>query len=234
MGVKSLQEINLEFIEKNLMHGRNPVNIPGSSALTKADPPIFQAKKKKRRGLTIISAVSNTLFYSAMTLIFFVILTFGAENGSANNFFGYSCFTVISRSIQDEIPVGSFIIVKSTDPQYLKTGDNITYMVDRTTSVTHKIVEIHEDHYIGGKRGFITMGVNNAHPDDYIVSEANIVGKVIFAVPVMGAFLSHLAANVYIVFVIFGLCVIISFCLQGLFDKKIKAKRRILNECGSN
>jgi len=170
----------------------------------------------KRR---LFTAISDMLFSLAIAMILFVVLVPGTDDGTPKSIFNYSYFTVISPSMQDEIPQGSFILVKYTDPLELMPGDNITYMSDRSTSVTHKIVEIYENYDSSGARGFLTKGVNNHNPDRDVVYEADVVGKVIFVLPVLGVVLQFLSENVFLVFIIFGLCVLLSFLLRGIFSK---------------
>jgi len=136
---------------------------------------------------------------------------------------GYSYFTVLTPSMQGEIPKGSFILVKQTDPQGLKVGDNVTYMQNASATITHKIVDIYEDYGDSGARGFQTQGVNNPSPDKEIVYAKNIVGKVMFSLPRAGAVISYLGTHIYIVFIIFGLCILPPLLLRGLF---VKQKRR--------
>ena len=186
-----------------------------------------QRTHKSSRG--VFAFISNMVFYMAIVLIMVTVLTSGTENGTPKTIFGYSYFTVVSKSMQDEIPKGSFILVKHGDAKDLKVGDTITYMRDRNTSVTHKIIDIYENYNKSGALGFQTKGVNNLNPDSDVVYEANIVGKVIISIPVMGAVMSFLASNVYLVFIIFGLCVIMSFCLRGLF---VRPSNRKVREAG--
>ena len=163
--------------------------------------------------------ISNAIFYLAVVLVMLTVLTSGTDTGMPKSIFGFSYFTVVSHSMQNEIPKGSFILVKATDAQELKVGDTITYMRDASTSVTHKIVDIYENYAASGDRGFQTQGVNNANPDSEIVHGSAIVGKVVLVLPQVGAFMAYLASNVYIVFIVFSLCVIISFCLRGILAK---------------
>jgi hypothetical protein len=71
-------------------------------------------------------------------------------------------------------------------------------------------------------RGFQTKGVNNLNPDTAIVPASNVVGKVIFVLPIAGAVISYLSANIFLMFIIFVLCVILSFSLRGLITKPKK------------
>jgi len=186
-----------------------------------------QKSLKKKRGL--FTAISDMLFSLAVIMILFIVLVPGSNDGTPKTIFNYSYFTVVSPSMQDEIPQGSFILVKNIDPLALTTGDNITYMADRSTSVTHKIVGIYENYDNSGTRGFQTQGVNNPNPDSEIVYEANIVGKVIFVLPAAGVVLSYLNENVFLIFILFGLCVLFSFFLRGVFAKSAKRKQPKIN-----
>jgi len=182
-------------------------------------PEQLEQKKKK---LGSFAVASDVLFYIAVLMILLAAVTSGTNSGKPRTIFGYSYFTVVSRSMQSEIPEGSFILVKYTDPQRLEKGDNITYMRDQTTSVTHKIIGVYENYADDQSRGFRTGGVNNAEFDSTIVKEADVIGKVVLVIPVVGSIIAALGENLHIVFIIFGLCVIISFCLWWLFEKPVR------------
>jgi signal peptidase len=134
--------------------------------------------------------------------------------------------------MQDEIPKDSFILVKKIDPLKLEVGNNITFMRDSDTSVTHKIIDIYES---SEGRGFKTMGVNNSQPDRDIVHESNIIGKVIFVVPALGALMTYIGENIHVVLVFYCLCVLCSFGLRGLLIKRMeRAKTVDLQEAGKS
>ena len=177
-------------------------------------------RSTKRRGM--FNTISDMLFSLAIIMILFVVLIPGPGDGVPKSIFNYSYFTVETPSMQDEIPQGSFILVKSIDPQELREGDNITYLADHNTAVTHKIVAIYENYDNSGAIGVQTQGVNNANPDREIVYETSIIGKVVFVLPVLGTVLSYLSDNAFLVFTIFGLCVLLSFLLRGKFTKPAK------------
>jgi len=175
-------------------------------------------KNDKKKKWNVFTVISDILFCLALFTALVAILTTTPHDGPPKTFFGYSYFTVLTPSMQSEIPKGSFILVRKTGPEELEVGDNITFLKENNTTVTHKIVDIYDNYQDSGLRGFETKGVNNANPDKDIVHESNIVGKVIFSVPKLGAAIVSLKENIYIVFVIFGLCIILSFLLRGLFS----------------
>ena len=226
MALKSLEELNWEFLFSEVFTDRpEESNTTPHSAAEPQDiaaPEIFntqprQTRLKKKRGL--FTTISDVLFSLAIIMILAVVLMSGSNGGTPITILGYSYFSVQSPSMQDEIPKGSFILVKHVDPQSLKVGDNITFMVDRTTSWTHKINDIYENYDHSRARAFQTRGVNNSGPDEDLVYEANVVGKVILAIPVLGAILMNLGQNVFLIFIIFGLCILFSFLIRGVFIK---------------
>ena len=194
MGVKSLREIELEFQMERL-----------NKTISAAPEP--KKKGKKRRGK--LSVILGLLFFIAIFVIFLTILTSDSSNGAPRTVMGFACCTVLTPSMQREIPKGSLIIVRQTDPKKLKIGDTITYMKNADISVTHKIIDIYKDRENSGALMFRTKGTENANPDKEPVNEANIVGKVIFTVPALGTVITYLRTNIYITVVILGLCLIL-------------------------
>ena len=178
-----------------------------------------RAPGSRRQGRELFAAVSDMLFSLAIIMIVFMVIAPVTGGGTPRGVFDLYCFTVLTPSMQDEIPQGSFILVKKTDPATLHTGDNVTFMADRYTAVTHKIAGIYENYGGSGARGFMTKGVNNPGADHDVVYAANVVGKVVFVLPKAGNVLSYLSDNVFCAFIIFGLCVLLSFLLRGFVQK---------------
>jgi hypothetical protein len=73
-------------------------------------------------------------------------------------------------------------------------------------------------------RGFQTQGVNNQRPDDDIVYEKNVLGKVVVVLPQLGTLIMTLRAHMHLVFLMFGLFVITSFCIRWLLAKPHKRR----------
>lgn len=88
---------------------------------------------------------------------------------------------VLSGSMEPEIPVGSLVIIQETNPQKLETGDVITFRVSSSTLVTHRIVNIDNE-----KEEIVTKGDANDVNDGNPVTYDNIVGKMLFHVPLLG------------------------------------------------
>ena len=125
--------------------------------------------------------IGDIAFYLFLiVLVVSVAFLKGGDSGAPKSLAGFSTFTVLTGSMQDEIPQGSLVITQQTDPRELKIGDDITYLSSPTTTVTHRIVGIIENYKDTGQRAFETQGIMNAKPDEQPVPAGNVVGKVIF------------------------------------------------------
>lgn len=96
--------------------------------------------------------------------------------------FGYSNAIVISGSMSGNIEINDMVICHSKD-EY-EVGDIISF-VSGNHLVTHRIIRQEKD-------GFITKGDANNAEDLEVVSKEQIVGKVIYVVPVIGSFISYI------------------------------------------
>ena len=190
-----------------------------------SDIPPLDKKTLKNRKRFVIAA--DIVFYVAVSVMLITAFSSSAQSDRPRVIMGFSYFTVSEPSMGEEIPEGSFILVRQVDPATLQIGENITYMKDAITTVTHKIVGIYENYQGSGARGFQTQGVSNTRPDIEIVNEINVVGKVLFSFKSMGVFMTFLGENIYFIFIMFGLFVALSITMRGLFsgNKNQKGKK---------
>ena len=100
--------------------------------------------------------------------------------------FGLDVYTVLSGSMEPNIPVGSLIYVQDKNPADLKAGDVITYMASEKTVVTHRIVEVVPDENDPSVLRFRTKGDANNTEDGGLVHSNNILGKQVFHIPLLG------------------------------------------------
>lgn len=106
------------------------------------------------------------------------------------NLLGYRIYEVVSGSMEPEIPIGSAIYVKGTEPEEIREGDIIAFM--RNSSViTHRV---EENRFVEGE--FITKGDANSQEDVMPVDYDSLIGKVTCHVPMLGTLMSVLAGGV--------------------------------------
>lgn len=136
--------------------------------------------------------------------LFFVPKIFGCEN-----------LAVLSGSMEPEIPVGAMIIIQEDNPEDLEIGDIITYRIDDSTMVTHRIVNIDQK-----KREIVTKGDANNTVDGTPISFTDVVGKMLFSVPLLGYLSIYIQSGygIYLIFAIFVILLILNF-LPDIIDK---------------
>ena len=137
-------------------------------------------------------------------------------------------FVVLSGSMEPEYHVGSLIYVKSVDYKTLQVGDDITYMLDKDTVVTHRIIEVLVDEEDPETLRYFTQGIANEVPDATSVHYKNIIGKPVFTIPYLGYVSNYLQnpPGMYIAIAAGAILILLVF-LPDLFedDKKKKATK---------
>ncbi len=122
---------------------------------------------------------------------------------------GFGMTVVLSGSMEPELSVDDLLIVKPADAY--EVGDVVVFQTQRT-AVVHRIVSINGDE-------IITRGDANTSDDDPI-TQANIKGKVVCAIPFVGIIVNLIKTPV-VTLLFIGLAV---WLLESSF-KKEKAKK---------
>ena len=187
---------------------------PGKEKPTKAAAPepapdhTNATPVQKKRKLPF--SMGDAVFYLVLIAVVVGVLFFLGNEGGPKSFAGYSVFTVLSGSMESEIPKGSLVVTKQVDSSELQIGDDITYLSNPTTTITHRIVGITERYADTGQRAFQTQGVMNSTPDKQPVPAANVVGKVIYHSLFLGKVASFLKEH-------WPVLLVLTVLLLGLF-----------------
>lgn len=95
---------------------------------------------------------------------------------------GYRVFNVISGSMEPTYSVGDLLYVKPVDPEEVKVGDPITFVLNENLVVaTHRVIEIDAENQF-----FSTKGDANEHADAAPVHFNNLIGIPKFHIPLLG------------------------------------------------
>lgn len=131
--------------------------------------------KRKRR--------PAVLFCNAAGTVILVLLILACLPLTLPRLAGYSLYTVISGSMEPEIPVGSLVFVAQADPALIEEGDVIAFYgaVDSAAVITHRVVG--NSPAMGE---FITKGDANEERDVNPVSYDEFIGKVEHVIPGAG------------------------------------------------
>lgn len=121
---------------------------------------------------------------SALGTLLLIILIVICIPLSVPRIFGVELYTVISGSMEPEIPVGSLVFIEQSEAQDAQPGDVVAFYGARDSAaiITHRVVE---NHVVTGE--LITKGDANQTNDMNPVDYDNFIGTVVFDVPGLGA-----------------------------------------------
>ena len=174
---------------------------------------------KQKKDHKALRTVGNVLFYGILFTVLITGLLYGVAGSKSRNRFGFSILRVLSGSMESEIPKGSLVFCLKTDMNKIKIDDDITFLMDKDTTVTHRVIKIYENYEGRGMRGFETKGIENNYPDDEIVMADNVLGKVVWHIAGVDSALNFLYEKWLIILIpILGLSGL-GITLKILFSK---------------
>lgn len=96
---------------------------------------------------------------------------------------GYKIYSVISGSMEPEIPIGSLVYIKSAELKSIMEKDVIAFYGGRDSNaiITHRVVN---NNVVTGE--IITKGDANQTVDRNPVSYSDVIGKVEYVIPKIG------------------------------------------------
>ena len=173
-----------------------------------------QAPVTKRQ--RVKSTIFATLFYAGLAMAVLLVYLFGTGDPTAppRSIGGFSAMTVLTRSMQDDIPQHSLIITRRVDPTSIRIGDDITYLMRNNTTVTHRVVSIYPNYANTGMPGFRTQGTMNDRPDAEVVSAINLVGLVVFHSLSLGMAVAFIRTNVWFIVAISAMAIMLVTILR--------------------
>lgn len=167
----------------------------------KIDPVTFKTVKK----------VLSTLWWIALILLALTMFNIiGAKmQGRVPQIFGYSVINIITGSMGDTIPEGSYILVEAVDPDEIEKDDIICFYSSDPAIYgipnTHRVIE--EPVRTEGGIEFVTKGDANGVADKYTAKGENLIGRYVKTMDGLNTFVSLLDKG--------GMTVLI-FLLEGV------------------
>ena len=168
------------------------------------------SKKDKKSG-NILSALLGILGTLIIIAVIVCMLPLAVPK-----LMGYQTYDVVSGSMEPEIPVGSLVLVKETEPEEILKGDVIAFMSARDTGtvVTHRVVENDAEN---GE--FITKGDANEQNDMNPVPYGDLIGRVEKHYPVIGGIMAGLTTGMGKIYL---LMIVASGVILNLLSGKLK------------
>jgi signal peptidase len=147
-----------------------------------ARPELSEPTDSKGKGGGPWSAVGRIASMSAMLIALFaavVLIVIPVATGSQT-------YTILTKSMVQKFPPGTFMVMKPAPFDELKYGDVITFQLysGRPDVETHRIVGFGATQQ--GEKTLITKGDNNGANDPEPVRAIQVKGKLFYAVPYVG------------------------------------------------
>ena len=156
--------------------------------------------------------------WNVVSTVLVVLVVLCAVFMMGSRLIGYQCYTVISPSMTPVYNVGDLIYVKKVDPNTIKAGDVITFLVNEDLVIgTHRVVRVDAE-----KQHFYTKGDANQIEDQNPVHFKNVIGVPQFSIPKLG-YVSNFVQNppgMYITIGIGALLILLVFLPDMLVKKK--------------
>ena len=120
--------------------------------------------------------------WDTVTTVLVVLVVVFAVFLMGSRLVGLQVFHVVSPSMEPHYSEGDLIYVKSVDPDSVKVGDPITFVLNEDLVVaTHRVVAIDSEN-----RQFTTKGDANKTEDTAPVHFNNLIGVPVFSIPLLG------------------------------------------------
>lgn len=177
-----------------------------------------QRKNVFKKLLTVLEITIITL----IVLICTVILTQRLSNNETS-FLGFRLFKVETGSMIPKYNINDVLLVKETNPDEIKIGDDITYLKNEgqygDVLITHQVIDIIEKN---GVVEFYTKGIAN-NISDPVVFGSQIVGVVKFKSFIL-TFITNILSNIYSFYFVIIVPMVISLFFREIHSKDRKER----------
>lgn len=143
----------------------------------------------------------------------------------ASPHFGWRVETICSGSMSPELERGTLVIARPVGPELIEAGDIIIF---RPVSVgenliCHRVIDVqHNSPY-----QFQTKGDAEPTPDQFLVPESNVVGRVFYHQPILGyALLFSKTPAGFLMTIVVPAIVIMAMCLYNIRSEYFRIKRK--------
>jgi signal peptidase len=156
-----------------------------------------------------------------------LVATYFVSNAGRSLPGGYRPLMVLTGSMEPKLPVGSIILVKQVNPAEITVGDIITFREGQAPDsrlVTHRVYSLTRDEL--GRESIVTKGDANESPDVQPVELSQVVGKVVFASPLIGRVIRFVRTPVGLILtILLPAAVLIGWEIRDLIRRKRRASQ---------
>lgn len=131
--------------------------------------------------MNIIKVISKLIYYIVLTVL--VLLAVAITVSSIKIPGNYKMYSVLSGSMKPAIKIGALTIVKPQTDYKVDDVITVSEPANPKITLTHRITEVKSK---DGQISYITKGDANKSIDTEDRPKQNVVGKVIFSIPLLG------------------------------------------------
>ena len=126
---------------------------------------------------------------------------------------GYKPFLVQSGSMEPSIMTGDIIVIQKRGIYFI--NDVVTFQTNTDRVVTHRIIEVEK----GKENKYSTKGDANRSGDEDLITDQQIIGKVVLVIPKLGYFVAFSKSRRGLIFLLVIPAVVL------ILDELIKIKK---------
>ena len=235
---KSLEELELAFqaeyqkVDKKSKKGLKEKKKAVTKATTKEATTSETKQRKIKETTGKADGEEDTISFSILDIIFYILLIamvvgaviFSNEAIRSKTLGGRHFYEVTSTSMQSVYPKGSLVFTEQIEPNELAVGDDIVFLNEANDFITSRITTIEDNHEGTDEMAFITVGVDDEAGSNEVALASQIRGKVTGSIPLLGAIFGWIGGNLWLVFIILGVILLLTFCVKifGRKDKNVK------------
>ncbi|GHT81720.1 hypothetical protein FACS1894125_3030 [Actinomycetota bacterium] len=176
-------------------------------------------KKKLKQGL--VAKIVNAVCWGLVIVVIGALAMVMSAQDKDWGLLGWHQYTVLSSSMEPDIPRMSVVFVQETNPADIRIGDAMTFDTKDGRVNTHKVIAVLSNYQGSGQFGFRTKGVNNPSADPDVTMQSAVHGVVRAHVNELGYTYDFAQNNILLLFAILA-CFIAAFTFisRGLADKR--------------
>lgn len=164
---------------------------------------------------------SNLIKWLCVSLLFIIAFFYFAPSLKVFNF--TKPLVIMSGSMEPNLKTGSLVFISKTESY--KVNDIITFTNPDMPSqkITHRVVNIKDS---GETKVYKTKGDANEESDSETIKGGDILGEVVFSIPLLGYLVFFAKTRTGVVFlVLIPSAIFVFFELQSIFRKLKKIKK---------
>lgn len=169
--------------------------------------------KRLRLGARVCSAIGS--------FVLGLLIVVGIATLVLPRLLGLQPYAIVSGSMEPSLPIGTVVYAETTDGKQLCEGDIAAFWRNDEV-IVHRVLSVNEE---AGE--LITKGDANSEPDMHPVPYQNVLGRVVFSMPMAGTMLMMLGSTTGKLILGWVVLVAAALCIVGTLLKSMASRNSI-------